>query len=707
MPQPGFLENLRRSRLLSDKQLAALSSLASTSDQAALADALIKRGWMTPFQVRQVAEGNTDYLRLGEYILLDKIGEGAMGDVFRASHLRFGIVALKVMKRSKLTNPAAVKRFFKEIELAARLNHPNIVRARDSGAAGDSYYLAMEFVDGVDLSRLVKEKGPLGIEQACHYIRQAALALHHAHENGIVHRDIKPGNLMIDSSGQVKLLDLGLARMEAFEESNALTRMGQMIGTPDYLAPEQAIDARRADARADLYSLGCTLFYLVAGKPPFSAASLPDLLLKHQSELARPLRSFRPDAPAWLVQLCGWMMNKRPEDRPASALEVVQRLDPFLAGFQPPPPPETGNANPWEGVGGSGRLVGPTRPGPRPPAWGWVRYAVIAALLLGAVVAAAALLAPGRPGKGGGSPDSRKKASAEDGGKKDGPGESPPKDGGKDKGAGPAGKDQGKPPAPSRPKAEKKGFGYLFPKSHGKAAVTRAAASADGKWAATAAGWQVVLWNLAAAAPEEAWKLEAPGNGGVQELSFPAGQPVLRVRLANQVMSVNLADGSSAGPPTDAAVKAPDVAGLDFYDDKAALVIENRALRVLGLEGQKDKPLPFDPSRAAYLPDGSAAIGSTTGDLLILSEESAYTLQNLPFKEAITCLAASTDGKWLFAGTDKQSRLINLAALGEEKQNFPSAPRVGASAAAFVPGGRLLVGSRDGTVRLFNLPKSK
>lgn len=381
MSVSAFLDNLRRSRLLSEKQLAALAPLATDNDIRSLARVLVQKKWLTPFQVKQVAAGRADYLRFGDYILQERIGEGAMGEVYRASHLKHGTVALKIMKRQKLSNSAAVKRFFQEIELAAKLRHPNIVRAIDSGETGESYFLAMEYIDGVDLSRLVKQSGPLGIEQACHYIRQAALALHHAHERGVIHRDLKPGNLMLDRNGTIKLLDMGLARLDT-EENNALTRIGQMIGTPDYLAPEQARDARRADARADIYSLGCALFYLVAGKPPFAATSLADLLIKHQTEAARPLKSLRPDAPDWLVQLCGWMMNKRPEDRPSTALMVAEKIEELLPNQRPstvrvlPTPPPT-PSDPWADLDDNSPLNKPSR------TIGWLQALLALVLLTG------------------------------------------------------------------------------------------------------------------------------------------------------------------------------------------------------------------------------------------------------------------------------------------------------------------------------------
>src|SRR5262249_42521945 len=195
-----------------------------------------------------------------------------------------------VIRRDRLKSPEAVQRFYQEVQAAAHLSHPNIVLAYDAGPAGTTHYLSMEFVDGHDLARVVKERGPLPVAQACDYIRQAALGLQHAHERGMVHRDIKPHNLLVAATpaeqraggpawGVVKILDMGLARLQQglSEQERGLTRTGAVIGTPDFLAPEQALNSRAADVRSDLYSLGCTFYYLLAGHAPFHAESLTQL----------------------------------------------------------------------------------------------------------------------------------------------------------------------------------------------------------------------------------------------------------------------------------------------------------------------------------------------------------------------------------------------------------------------------------------------
>jgi eukaryotic-like serine/threonine-protein kinase len=216
-----LLELLRESDLLESAQLAELAKLpeASDPDPRVLAKVVLQRGLLTRFQVNQIASGRGKELRVGQYTLLDKLGEGGMGMVFKAQHRRMSrIVALKVIKKEKLANADSVKRFYQEVQAAAALNHPNIVTAFDAGEVGASHYFAKEFVEGSALARQVKTNGPLPIAAACEYVRQAALGLQHAHEKGMVHRDIKPHNLLatqVAGKPVVKLLDMGLARLSS------------------------------------------------------------------------------------------------------------------------------------------------------------------------------------------------------------------------------------------------------------------------------------------------------------------------------------------------------------------------------------------------------------------------------------------------------------------------------------------------------------
>jgi serine/threonine-protein kinase len=345
MAEPSLLDRLRASDLLPAQQVQELARLpqARDPDPRLLGRLLLERGLLTLFQVNLVAAGRGHELRVGPYLLLERLGEGGMGQVFKARHQRSGqVVALKVMRKEKLASADAVARFYKEVQAVSQLHHPNIVQARDAGEADHTHYFAMEYVDGPDLARLVREQGPLSVGRACEYARQAALGLQHAHERGMVHRDVKPSNLLlasVDGVETIKILDLGLARLEdSADGGKPLTRLGQVIGTPDYLPPEQALDARTVDARADVYSLGCSLYFLLTGRAPFQAASLADLLCKHQLEQPAPLRPGRPEVPAALDAFLARMMAKKREQRPRSAAAVAAALAPFCPPRQPVSP---------------------------------------------------------------------------------------------------------------------------------------------------------------------------------------------------------------------------------------------------------------------------------------------------------------------------------------------------------------------------------
>jgi serine/threonine protein kinase len=299
-------------------------------DAVQLGRELIQRGLLTAFQVTQVLRGQEDSLAVGPYRLLDRLGAGGMGEVFKARHSRLGkVVALKLIHPNRLGNPALARRFLREVQSASRLDHPNIVHAIDAGEADGRLYLALEFIDGADLARLVKDQGALPPGQACECIRQVALALAHAHEKGLVHRDIKPGNLLLSQDGTVKLLDLGLAQLgqPASGDSTSLTDTGAVMGTPDFMAPEQIRDSKRVDIRADLYSLGCTLYFLLAGRPPFPGGSVGHKLLRQQDEEPESLESLRRDVPVALVGVVRKLMAKRPEDRFQTPAELVAELE--------------------------------------------------------------------------------------------------------------------------------------------------------------------------------------------------------------------------------------------------------------------------------------------------------------------------------------------------------------------------------------------
>ncbi len=284
-----------------------------------------------------------------DYRVIRELGRGGMGVVYLAHNQLMGRdEVLKVMGRHIIEKPGVLERFLREIRAVARLRHPNIVTAYSAFRLPDSIVFAMEYVDGYDLSKLVKTKGPLSVAHASYFIHQAALGLQHAHEEGMVHRDIKPGNLMLSRKGDraiIKILDFGLAKATREQPlDRGLTQEGQMLGTPDYIAPEQTLDAQKADIRADIYSLGCTLYYLLKGGPPFQGSSLFEVLQSHQSKEARPLDLVRADVPAELTAVVARMMAKEPENRFQTSAEVARALAPFFKGGKTAPaPPVTRN----------------------------------------------------------------------------------------------------------------------------------------------------------------------------------------------------------------------------------------------------------------------------------------------------------------------------------------------------------------------------
>jgi serine/threonine-protein kinase len=342
----GLVEELTQRPLLTTAQRDELAKLRSRfTDPRAMARELLQRGWLTPYQVNQLLQGRGNDLVLGQYILLERLGEGGTGQVFKGRHQGMSrVVAVKIIRRELLSDTEVLRRFYREIEVIGKMSHPNVIHAYDAGPIQQAHVLIMEFVEGTDLAALVKRSGPLDVWQACDYIYQAAAGLQHIHAHGLAHRDIKPSNLFLvtgknpsnnsaeDASdkttalspsgipGCIKILDLGLARLQPTtingEITGLLTPVGSlMMGTPDFLAPEQALDFHAADIRADIYSLGCTLFYLLTGKPPFPGGNLAQKLVKHQQMPLPPLDGFRNDVPAELVRVLNKMVAKQPGDR--------------------------------------------------------------------------------------------------------------------------------------------------------------------------------------------------------------------------------------------------------------------------------------------------------------------------------------------------------------------------------------------------------
>lgn len=348
-----FVDLVCRSRVLNPAQETELRQSLQPlfSDARALAWHLIDLGWLTTYQLNQLFQGHGSALVLGDYILLERLGQGGIGQVFKALSVSSNeVVALKVIRPDLLSQTEAIRQFAWEIQVSAQMSHPNVVRTLDASQEGGRYFFAMEYVRGAPLGKIVQSVGPLPTWQAAAYARQAALGLQHAHEHNLIHRDIKPANLFLTLSAEqsdalattgwdairpetlpaLKILDWGLASLRRpSAEQRDPTPRGETIGTADYLAPEQAQDPTRADIRADIYSLGCTLYFMVSGQPPFPGGSILQKVLKHQQAEPSPLTDFRRDLPLDLLGIVRKMMAKRREDRYQTPLELADALEPL------------------------------------------------------------------------------------------------------------------------------------------------------------------------------------------------------------------------------------------------------------------------------------------------------------------------------------------------------------------------------------------
>jgi phosphate ABC transporter phosphate-binding protein len=349
-----FLENLKDSGLSmaeNAQRLVASPTEGTETDGTALAQRLIGAGELTPYQAEAVLEGRLTDLCIGGYEVLDLLGKGAMGTVYKARHRTMKrVTAVKVLAPEVAKEAAFAQRFQREVETLAQLHHPNIVMAFDAGESPAGPFLAMEFIQGRDLASEVKAGGPLSVADALNCILQAARGLEYAHHQGLIHRDIKPSNLMRDVRGMVKVADLGLARIKnpkATATESGLTQAGWIVGTVDYMAPEQAVDSSTVDRRADIYSLGCTLFYLLTGRPMYAGTSLMSLLLQHRDAPAPGLLQARPDVPEALNAVYLRMVAKNRDERYATMRDVILALEEagrFVSSAGP------GRSAPWVGT---------------------------------------------------------------------------------------------------------------------------------------------------------------------------------------------------------------------------------------------------------------------------------------------------------------------------------------------------------------------
>jgi serine/threonine protein kinase len=336
---PSFIDYVERSQLVEEEalrkaldQLRAEHGGALPDDTDLVANHLIKAGLLTTWHVENIFNRRYKGFILGKYKLLRHIGSGGMSAVYLAEHKMLKRQrAIKILPKRRVKDSSYLARFHLEAQATASLDHPNIVRAYDVDNEGEQHYLVMEYIEGKDLQTIVKQEGPLPLEPACNYVAQAAEGLAYAHQNNLIHRDVKPANLLVDEKGVVKILDLGLA-LYSDEDKASLTvaHNENVLGTADYLSPEQAVNSHKVDHRTDIYSLGCTLYFLLTGHPPFPDGSLAQRIAKHQREMPEDIRKDRPECPRDLVDICVRMMQKRPEKRFQSMRDVAEALQTWL-----------------------------------------------------------------------------------------------------------------------------------------------------------------------------------------------------------------------------------------------------------------------------------------------------------------------------------------------------------------------------------------
>ncbi len=338
-----FVECVKKSQLLPDDDVAKLSEVTKSHDSESFARELVADGKLTSFQARALLHGRWKGLVLGNYIVLDKLGQGGMGNVFKAKHRRMRrIVCLKVLRAAGRKSPTLMERFRREARTVGALKHPNFVVAHDAGDTEGIPFLVMEFIEGQDLSKQIHDYGPMSVKDATEAIRQAAEALEYAHGAGVIHRDVKPHNLIPDESGTIKILDMGLARFDAYMEQGGdatkhatMTNSGVVMGTVDYMSPEQAVNSRNASEASDIYSLGCTLYYLLTGKAVFGGETLMEKLVAHREKPTPQLRDVAPDVSVGLEAVFQKMVAKQPEDRYSRMDHVAADLEACQHGRRP------------------------------------------------------------------------------------------------------------------------------------------------------------------------------------------------------------------------------------------------------------------------------------------------------------------------------------------------------------------------------------
>ena len=332
-----YLARILDAKLAAADEVEELRKIVGGVSLDQIREELLSRGLITGYQDEKIRLGRLDELRLGNYEILDLIGQGGMGIVYKAIHRHMDrIVALKVLKRELLDHPTARVRFYREARVVSRLSHRNIVAAFDAGEANGLHYLVMEFVDGCDLAQMVSSLGPFQIDEALELTIQAALGLRHAHEQDIIHRDIKPANLLLSKDGVVKVLDLGLARLggqmgsQLVPGEENLSRSGSVLGTLTFLSPEQALNTKQTDARSDIYSLGCTLYYLLIGSPPYAGDTLGEIWLAHREKPIPTVSLAGESINRKLNDVLHKMMAKNADERHDSIADLLDDLQSVL-----------------------------------------------------------------------------------------------------------------------------------------------------------------------------------------------------------------------------------------------------------------------------------------------------------------------------------------------------------------------------------------
>jgi len=335
----GMVDEARLTGYLQRREFAR----GLSEDPREFADDLVRDGVLTYFQAEQYLLGKWRGFTIGKYKLLERVGVGGMGQVFLCEHMFMQRrVAVKVLPPAKADQPAALGRFYREARAAGSLQHPNVVRTHDIDQDSNLHYIVMDYIDGANLLDVVKKFGPMNIDRAVSYIRQSAIGLDYAFRSGIIHRDVKPGNVLIDRKGVARILDMGLARFYK-DHSDQLTMKYDdkiVLGTADYVAPEQIANSHSVDIRADIYGLGTTFYFLLAGHPPFPVGTVSQKLLWHRTKEPTPVQQIRPEVPDGLAAILARMMAKDPKARYQTPAQVVAELDAWLSPNTPLPPEE-------------------------------------------------------------------------------------------------------------------------------------------------------------------------------------------------------------------------------------------------------------------------------------------------------------------------------------------------------------------------------